>query len=227
MRLPLASPWLAKCRTIQNWNCPLLATSAIPGGADAGLGSYPGASGEDSISGGWRPGDGQFYYNYVSGAGARTDGADVSAGVIGVLLDFDSWTCTIYRDGVVDWVESMDVADDTVLHPCAGLYESTSLELQTVEPFLILSCPLIISASGRPRVPAGFLLAPLERKRPRTEADGSPVYAPASATLEHSSRDGRTVLACLARIAHLSSQSRLMCWGLLLLCRCSGVDPGW
>ena len=99
--------------------------------------------------------------------------------------------------------------------------------VQTVEPFLILSCPLIISASGRPRVPAGFLLAPLQRKRPRTEADGSPVYAPASATLEHSSRDGRTVLACLARIAHLSTQSRLMCWGLLLLCRCSGVDPGW
>ena len=32
---------------------------------------------------------------------------------------------------------------------------------ETVEQFLILSCPLIISASGGPRVPAGFLLARL------------------------------------------------------------------
>ena len=85
--------------------------------------------------------------------------------------------------------------------------------LETVEPFLILSCPLIISASGRPRVPAGFLLAPLERKRPRTEADGSPVYAPASATLEHSRgwRDGRTVLAWL--VSRISGHRAGSCAG--------------
>ena len=87
--------------------------------------------------------------------------------------------------------------------------------LQTVEPFLILSCPLIISASGRPGVPAGFLLARLGRKRPRTEADGSPVYAPASATLSSVARWQNR--AGLARIAHLRTQSRGSCAGPTLL----------
>lgn len=101
--------------------------------ADASLDVELGAG--TPIAAGWKPASGTFRYSYVSGSGVRADQDNVSAGVLGILIDFDEKTCTVYRDGAIDWVEVMDIANDTVLYPAASLYRDTSMALQTVEPF--------------------------------------------------------------------------------------------
>lgn len=101
--------------------------------ADANLDVELGAG--SPIAAGWKPASGTFRYSYFSGSGSRADQDNVSAGVLGVLIDFDDKTCTIYRDGAIDWVESMDIPDDTELYPAASLYRDTAMTLQTVEPF--------------------------------------------------------------------------------------------
>jgi len=106
------------------------------GFANAGA-ALDGNLGEGSpVSAGWRPGQGAFIYNYTSGSGVRPDQEDVSSGVMGVLIDFSAKTCSIYRDGAIDWIENMDIADELILFPAVGLYQNTGAELQTVEPFL-------------------------------------------------------------------------------------------
>lgn len=87
------------------------------------------------IAGGWKPASGTFSYSYPGGSGTRENQPDVSAGVLGILIDFDEKTCTVYRDGAIDWVEPMDIPNDTVLYPAASLYSDTTMTLQTVEPF--------------------------------------------------------------------------------------------
>lgn len=87
------------------------------------------------IAGGWMPEQGVFKYSYVSGAGMREDQDSVSAGVLGVLIDFDTKVCTIYRNGAIDWVEVMDIPNDTILFPAVSLYHDNAVTLQTVEPF--------------------------------------------------------------------------------------------
>lgn len=108
--------------------------------AGASLGPFYQLGAGNEIQGGWRPASGQFYYSYPSGdKGARDSGPQYSAGVLGVLIDFDTKQCFIYLDGVLRVTEAMNIPNDAVLFPACALYStssvSTSATLQTVEPF--------------------------------------------------------------------------------------------
>ncbi|WP_286694085.1 SPRY domain-containing protein [Spongiibacter sp. UBA1325] len=80
--------------------------------------------------------NGYFYYrdSGTNGSSDKGTGA-VAASVIGVLVDFDANTLTLYDDGVELFTESISFAVDTVLYPAASLGTGDSAALNTQEPF--------------------------------------------------------------------------------------------
>lgn len=103
---------------------------------NADLGSALGSGANPSQWGFWLQ-YGYLYYRDTSGNGNEDKGTGaVPVSIMGILVDFDAHTMTVYTDGVELFTHALSFAADTVLYPAVSMGTSTvDVELVTKEPF--------------------------------------------------------------------------------------------
>lgn len=80
--------------------------------------------------------DGYLYSRDTDGAESTDMGSGSFTGVVGILIDFDNKSMTVFDDGVEIYSATISFASDTTLYPAVSMGVSSSgIELQTVEPF--------------------------------------------------------------------------------------------
>ncbi|RKR79624.1 RCC1 domain-containing protein [Marinobacter nauticus] len=112
-------------------------TTGSVGAADAAADVSGMLGGGSAISWGYlnAGSEGELYYQYGAGGGTRATSGAAGAGVYGILLDFDNMTAEIYKDGALQYTETMNAPANTELFPAASIGTGASATLQTEEPF--------------------------------------------------------------------------------------------